>query len=127
VITVPIVDKSITARQFLRILPQRPIEKVTITGYQYDRVLRRLVATSDDKILKMSDRSLLRQGDPFKPKIGRAGIKRETSQSKRIDYDRPQDAHGSFAPPDTRTTLDEVIERADPPQGKRGRSSGRIL
>lgn len=89
-------DQSLTAKLFLGILPQRPVETVLIIGRQLSHdtgcthlkgacscKAPRLVITTDEQVLSMSDRTLLRRGNPFTTPTD---IHRQTSRSKRIRY-----------------------------------------
>lgn len=81
IVQTPILDKSLTARTFMGIFPQRPTEKILIIGRQFDRATGKMVQTTDEQVLQMSDRTLLRRGNPFAQAVD---IHRQTSISKRI-------------------------------------------
>jgi hypothetical protein len=94
--------KSLTVKQHLALFPQEvEYESRTIRRWQLDKRSLplpgtigpvRMIETTDEsrRIAWKSDRSLLNHNNPFlPPKPGRRGIKRLTSQSKRIVYDQP--------------------------------------
>lgn len=80
-----ITDKSITARQLLRVFAPQPTETITLHGQQLDHKTGKLVAVTEQRTIKRTDRSLLRQGKPG----GSAPIlKRQASRgNKRITLD----------------------------------------
>jgi hypothetical protein len=126
----PIIERSLTTKQFLRFQRQVPTKGITLNGRQYDKRLRRLVVVSDPKVIAMSDRTLLKRGNPFKMATD---IKRETSISKRIELDPDTERYQPFdrtmrPQPNGSVDVDTILEAMqDPPKGKRGRSSGKIL
>lgn len=102
-------NKSITYQQCLKLFRQKPVEVITIHGKQlevicpdgYDPITGdakterrwktgKMIDITDEKVVRMSDRSLLRQGNPF-PHIEREKIRRQTSVSGVKRYDDDQD------------------------------------
>lgn len=118
IVEVPVCDKSTTARQYLRILPQRVTEVVDLKGKQVDKRTNKLIHVTDQHIVSKTPRSLLNEFKPFTPSI----IKRETSKSKRIKMDEDQPLP-SYAKPDRAIPLD--FDTPEP--RKSGRKSGKIL
>lgn len=83
IVQTPILDHSLTAMSLMGVFPQRPTEKILIIGRQYDKTTGKMVLTTDEQVLKMSDKTLLRRGNPF---AHATDIHRQTSISKRIHY-----------------------------------------
>jgi hypothetical protein len=77
-------DKSITAQQMLRVLPQTVTESIMLKGKQLDKTTGKLVTVTETRVLKMSDKTLLQRG---KPTSALPVLKRSTSRSKRITVD----------------------------------------
>lgn len=120
VVETPIVDKSLTAKQYLRILPQRATETMTLRGKQLDKTLKRLVVVTDTKIIRRTDRSLLNQSKPFSTM---PILKRETSISHRIKLDEDAPIVRERTPNNgTEVDFDNPAIPA-----RKGRTKGRIL
>jgi hypothetical protein len=87
VIETLIEDKSLTAKQFLRLGRQVPTRGITIKGRQLDRATGQMIETTDIKILKMSDKTLLSRAKPDSNARAMASLKRQASRGqKRISY-----------------------------------------
>lgn len=79
---------SITIKQHLMIFPPTVQESIELNGKQMEivngKATGKLIKVTDRKVLRMSDKTLLNQSDPFAmPK----DVRRQTSVSKRIRFD----------------------------------------
>jgi len=88
---------SLTTEQHLRLFPAIPTKTIRLKTRQLDKVSGKMIETSDIRVLKMSDKTLLNQSKPWPfialpegetyfegfPTI----LKRQTSRTKRIKVD----------------------------------------
>ncbi len=126
IVETPVIDRSITAAQFLRILPQYPVEGVILKGKQLDKETGKLVEVTDVKITKMSDRTLLKRGKPD-TQIDRleAGLRRQTSRSKNIRPDDDANFERASRLPNSKH-VDFAAVWAEPTKPESKRTSGKI-
>ena len=108
-IEVPVENRSLEKKQHLKLFSPTVIESMELKGKKAEKVLDsnvntvlsgRMIAFTNQWV-KMSDRHLLRQGNPFQMA---SDIKRETSRTHRIKFDEDSSFRGQ--PKDTPSDKD---------------------